>query len=209
MPRDPSRMYRWRKVAPQDRVAILDERRQRNHPCHSPAHIESEATRYYMITAACFEHRSVIGFSNERMADFSLRLCSLLGETCNALFAWVVLPNHYHALVDDSSITGTLKELGQLHGRTSFQWNGEESCRGRQVWCNAAETAMKSEGHYFASLNYVLNNPVHHHYSEKWADWPFSNAAEYLQLVGRERALEYWREYPLYDYGKSWDPPEL
>ncbi len=68
---------------------------------------------------------------------------------------------------------------------------------------------MKSEGHFYATRNYVFNNPVHHGYCEKWTDWPFSNVAEYLSNVGREEAIRYWHSYPLYDYGKSWDRADL
>jgi putative transposase len=87
------------------------------------------------------------------MASFSVWFCDVLDANCDSVFAWVVLSNHYHALVDCPNVDVLLKELGKLHGRSSFQWNGEQDCRGRQVWCKAAETAMKSEGHYFASIN--------------------------------------------------------
>ncbi len=202
-------MYRWRSWTPEQREQILRDRLQRNQPCHSPNHIESDRTTYYMVTVACFEHQPVIGFSDERLASFSSRLCDVLQEHCQTVFAWVVLPNHYHVLVDAPMLNRTFKELGLLHGRTSFEWNGEENSRGRQIWCNAAETAMKSEGHFYASINYVLNNPVHHGYCEQWTDWPFSNAAAYIDDVGREQAIRRWRAYPLYDYGQKWDPPEL
>ncbi len=86
---------------------------------------------------------------------------------CNQVFAWVVLPNHYHFLAQVNELKPLFLELGKLHGLKSFEWNSEESKRGRQVWCKAAETAMKSEGHFFASLNCVLNNPVHHGYCKK------------------------------------------
>jgi len=49
---------------------------------------------------------------------------------------------------------------------------------------------MKSEGHFYASRNDVLHNPVHHRYREKWIEWPFSSAAEFLEsakLVGETR----------------------
>lgn len=68
---------------------------------------------------------------------------------------------------------------------------------------------MKSEGHYYATLNYVLHNAVHHGYATKWTEWPYSNAAQYLEDCGREQALQIWTSYPLYDYGKDWDPPEM
>jgi len=97
------------------------------------------------------------------------------------------------------------REIGKLHGKTAYEWNGEDGLRGRKVWFNCFERAMKSDRHYFASLNYVLNNAVHHGYAEKWQDWPWSNARQYLEEVGCKRATEIWRQYPLLDYGTKWD----
>ena len=68
---------------------------------------------------------------------------------------------------------------------------------------------MKSDGHFWASMNYILHNAVRHGYVERWQDWPFSNAAQYLEAAGRDEAERRWREYPILDYGKDWDPPEL
>ena len=126
-----------------------------------------------------------------------------------ATFAWTVLPNHHHVLVLALDIKGLLKAIGQLHGRTSFRWNGEEALRGRQIWYRAAETEMKSERHYWATINYVLHNAVRHGYVERWQDWPYSSTARYLSEVGREEAVRRWCEYPLLDYGIDWDPSEF
>jgi putative transposase len=64
---------------------------------------------------------------------------------------------------------------------------------------------MKSERHFWATMNYVHHNPVYHPYVERWQDWPWSSAAEFLEQVGRERTEQIWREYPILDYGKKWD----
>jgi putative transposase len=122
-----------------------------------------------------------------------------------SMYAWCILPNHYHVLLKTAQIAELRNELGLFHGRSSYKWNGEDGTRGRQVWHNCFERKMKSERHFYASLNYVLNNAVHHGYAERWQDWPWSNANEYLEGVGIERAAEIWREYPLLDYGKKWD----
>jgi putative transposase len=37
-------------------------------------------------------------------------------------------------------------------------------------------------------------------------DWPYSSAREYLEKVGTAKAAEVWKEYPILDYGKDWDP---
>ena len=132
-----------------------------------------------------------------------------LQENSDKLFAWIVLPNHYHALVNAPDIRGLLSALGRLHGSSSYKWNGEDDTRGRQVWHRATETEMKSERHFWASLNYVLHNAVRHGYVDRWQDWPYSNADQYLTEVGRDEAERRWRDYPILDYGKDWDPPEL
>jgi putative transposase len=161
------------------------------------------------MTAACFEHEPVIGTSPERMAAFERDLLSALQEQCPAVFAWTVLPNHYHALVENRNVKGLVRQLGKLHGRTSYDWNGEEDRRRRKVWFNVVETAMKSERRFWATMNYVLHNAVRHGYVERWTDWPYCSARSYLDSIGREEATRIWMQYPLLDYGNDWDPPDM
>ena len=201
-------MYRWRGMTDEQREQVRKHRREQRAPWHSPPHFESDSG-LYLITAACFEHVPVIGASPERMAAFETDLLAALDEHSQTIFAWVVLPNHYHALISTRDVIELLQHLGRLHGRTSFNWNGEEGCRGRKVWFNAAETAMKSERHFWATMNYVHHNAVRHGYVARWSDWPYCSARDYLEQVGWERAGRIWREYPLLDYGKDWDPPEV
>jgi putative transposase len=177
-------------------------------PWHGPPHYAGNC-ELYLITAACYEHKPVIGLSSARIAEFEAELLQTAETRCQQIFAWTVLPNHYHLLVQPSGIKGLLGALGTLHGRTAHRWNGQDACRGRHVWHRAAETAMRSERHFWASLNYVLHNAVRHRYVERWQDWPYSNAAVYLAEVGRDEAERRWREYPLLDYGNDWDPPEM
>lgn len=206
---DPSNMYRWRKLSKQQQKEILKSRQSKKLPWHSPPHYENGETTFYMVTVACYEHRHAIGFSPSRMEEFELLLVELLREHCDSLFAWTVLPSHYHVVIDANPVKHILRQLGKLHGRTSFQWNGQENSRGRKVWSNATETAMKSDGHFFASLNYVWHNAVHHGYVQKWDQWPYSNASGYLERVGRDKAAEVWRQFPLYDDGKDWNPVDM
>jgi putative transposase len=201
-------MYLWRKLTNAQRKELLEYRRFNERPWHSPLHVESQNGRY-LLTAACYEHQHIVGLSPQRLADFSARLILALETNAEQLYAWCVLPNHYHALVLTRKLPELLREIGLLHGRTSFDWNGEDGQRGRKVWFNCAETGMKSDRHFWATLNYVHHNPVHHHYARQWQDWPFSSGAAFLAECGRERAAELWKEYPIDDYGKNWDAPDL
>jgi len=77
--------------------------------------------------------------------------------------------------------------------------------RGRCVWRRCSDRGIRSERHFWATMNYVHHNPVKHGYARRWQDWPYSSAGAFLGAVGRKRAEEIWKEYPLLEYGKGWD----
>ncbi len=98
-----------------------------------------------------------------------------------------------------------MKSVGQFHGRYSYEWNKEDNRQGRKVWHGCFDRSIRSDRHFWATVNYVHHNPVHHGYVEQWQDWLFSSAARYLEEFGRDKVLEIWRKYPILDYGKKWD----
>jgi putative transposase len=198
-------MYDWRKMSPEDRAWILAQRRARHLPWHSPPHLDFERERQYLISAACYEHAQIIGHNSERMTECEEEVLKTCRELGSCIYAWCVLPDHYHVLLKTGKIKALRHELGQFHGRSSFMWNGEDQKRGRQVWFNCFERPMKSPRHFFATLNYVHHNPVHHGYVEHWQDWPWSSATEFIEQQGRERVARLWRDYPVLDYGRKWD----
>ena len=140
------------------------------------------------------------------MLECEQSLLSVCGSCETEVFAWCLLPNHYHLLLRTDRIKELRRQLGLFHGRFSFTWNSEDDRRGRQVWHNCFDRPMKSERHFWVTLNYVHHNAVHHGYVARWQDWPYSSAARYLEEVGREKAMEILEEYPLLEYGKKWDP---
>lgn len=201
-------MYEWRKMTKKQKEETLKRRKIQGCPWHGPPHHMSHNTLYH-ITAACYEHKHIIGESVERMADFEKQLMEELLKQSKKVLAWCVLPNHYHALIDSKRILNVLKGLGQLHGRTSYFWNKADNKKGRKCWHRCVERAMRTERHKWVTLNYVHHNPVHHKYVDQWQEWPFSNAKSYLESISPEIAEERWRGYPLLDYGKGWDESDL
>ena len=162
--------YRWRKQTPEQREEWLARRKLLKRPWHRPPHFD-QGNIHYHLSAACFEHRPHIGYSDDRLEEFS-RL--LLDVFPSPPAAWCVLPNHYHLLIRTADVRTIVSQLGQLHGKTSFQWNGEEGLRGRQVWHSASDRGMQNSEHFWATVNYIHNNPVKHGYVESWQEWPFS-----------------------------------
>jgi putative transposase len=197
-------MYDWRKLSTDKQQALLSWRRRLRRPWHSPPHFE-EGPGSYHLTAACYEHESIIGCSELRMTAFVEELLLALESAQSTVHAWCVLPNHYHLLVEVANLRLVLAALGRLHGRTSHRWNGEDGQRGRKVWCAPADRFIRGEAHFWATTNYIHHNPVKHGWVGKWTEWPFSSASTYLDAVGPEEALRCWRAYPIRDYGKGWD----
>jgi putative transposase len=201
--------YRWRELTEKQREEILAWRKARNNPWHSPPHRPDFGRTHFHITAACYEHAPIIGQTPERMDKFSEEMLGLFGSAQSAILGWCVLPNHYHALIQTDNVLKVLHELGRLHGRLSFSWNGEDATRGRKVFHGAVERSMRSERHTWATLNYIHHNSVHHGYANRWQDWPWSSAAEFIKQRGRNEAERIWREYPTRDCGAGWDDATL
>ncbi len=198
-------MYYYRDLTPEQQNEVVERRRQQRRPWHSPPHWEFEGERQFFISATCYEHAHVIGASHERMTECEDKLLEVCENYSSLVYAWCILPNHYHILVKTDRIKELRKEIGKFHGRSSFKWNGEDERRGRQVWHNCFDRKIKSYRHFWATVNYIHNNPAHHGYVDKWQDWPWSSATDFIERVGRETAEKIWREYPILDYGKKWD----
>lgn len=143
--------------------------------------------------------------SAERLAWFERQLLDTLNGIGAPCAAWCVLPNHYHVLVQIADMKSFGREIGRLHGRTSFQINREDSARGRRVWYDYEDRCMRSEAHYWTTVNYIHNNPVKHGYVRRWQEWPFSSVHAYLEAKGRDWMVDLWLSYPVLSYGDKWD----
>ena len=192
-------------MTPAQRLEALAYRRLQRNPWHSPPHWNFVGQRQYIISATCYEHKSIIGKNHQRMTDCESALLAECNEAATTIYSWCVLPNHYHLLVKTEQIEELRKRLGRFHGRSSFNWNGEDKQRGRKVWFNCFDRNIRSHRHFWASVNYIHHNPVKHGYVDKWQDWIWSSASDFLERVGHETAAKIWREFPILDYGKNWD----
>ena len=168
-------MYEWRRFTQQQRTEALTQRMSRRLPWHRPPHRDFEGPVTFIITAACYEHRPMVGQSPDRIGNFEQAILDACAEANAKMFGWCILPNHYHLLTRTDNIKLLRKEIGKVHGRTARTWYLEDGQTGRKVWFNFFDRDMKSSRHWWASLNYVHNNAVHHGYVRRWQDWPYSS----------------------------------
>ena len=199
-------MYEWRNMTTKQRADLILARRMFNYPKHSPPHFDYEDTHCFHISAANFEHQKIIGASLQRIEQFSCELCGLFdGEANSYLYAWCLLPNHWHILAQLANFSAFLKKVARLHGRSSFIWNHEDNARGRKCWHCCTDRRIRGARHFNVTLNYILYNPVRHGYVDSWDKWPYSSIHEYLEKMSEKQALENFEAYPILSMGEKWD----
>ena len=106
--------YLWRQLDEKQRAELLAWRQTRGYPWHSPPHRPNCGHLRFLISASCFEHRHYIGHSPERIDNFMRDLLAMFATHAGQTFAWCILPNHYHALVETPDVKALLRELGLL-----------------------------------------------------------------------------------------------
>jgi putative transposase len=195
-------MYNYRYLTPLQKAEIIEYRKLQGFPPHSPPHPFQHKT-FYLLTAACYEHKPRINSISRRQELLDQLFKNFLDADIEIL-AWVILTNHYHVLVNTVEFKRVSGILRLIHGRLARQWNLEDKLRGK-VWYSYSDRAIRSQRHYYATLNYIHYNPVKHNYVESPYNWDTSSVHWYLQERGREWLRQCWVGFPVQDYGKEWD----
>ncbi|MEK7698978.1 MAG: transposase [Planctomycetota bacterium] len=103
-------------------------------------------------------------------------LCHFDGERYN-LHAWVVMPNHVHAVLTPKS-PHTLSSI--LHSWKSFTAKEANSLLGRKgckFWQRESyDHLVRDEDDFFLACNYTVNNPVKAGLCQKTEEWLLSSA---------------------------------
>ena len=149
---------------------------------HNPPHLFVNNT-FYMLTACIYE-RAHLMKSHQRKAEWRDAFQEAAKIYGWKVIAWVVLHNHYHAIVQ--SPTGTIslsKFTNSYHKFTARKWNLEDGLKGRKVWWNFWDTCIRTERDYYNRLRYVFWNPVKHGIVENPVEYSFSNYTEYLSQL--------------------------
>jgi putative transposase len=201
--------YDYRKLSPPERAEIVRHRRERGYPLHAPPHPFREAG-VYLITAAIFEHAFVME-NPDRRTEFELLLLEAMRNIHGEMIAWVVLPNHYHFLVDINSLDPVSGAIKHLHGATSRQWNIEDGLPGqRRVWYKFSDRLMRSEKQLYQTFNYLHYNPIKHGYANDFQEWPWSSYALYEESKGVNWLQEIWNSNtPPEELGQGWDDQQV
>jgi putative transposase len=197
-------MYQYRQMTPEERAAVVQQRRERGYPLHAPPHPFRHAGNYF-ITAVNFEHKPIME-NPVRRTEIETRLLDELRNFDVDVNAWVILPNHYHLLVSVPHLDFLSAGLKQIHGTIAREWNLQDGLtHRRRVWYKFRDRLIRDEPHYYCALNYIHMNPVKHGYVQDPYQWVWSSLENHRDSFGRDWLNEKWKAHPPGDFGKGWD----
>ena len=196
-------MYDYRRMTPEQRQAVVQQRRARGSPLHKPPHLDLGGG-WYFISAATYEHRQMFN-SPPELSALIRHLLDGFREAEIPVAAWVVMPNHYHILVEIDVVRQVGGVVGPVHGRSARYANQRDGLRGRQVWYKYSDRKVRSKRHFWTCLHYVIMNPVKHEFANSMDDWPWSCYHELLEAYGLSWTEDLQRDYPLIEFGRGWD----
>jgi putative transposase len=155
---------------------------------HAPAHRLAEGGAY-MVTAGTYGKVPLL-CSPERLDAFQRSLFQLTEHYGWVLQAWAVMSNHYHFVAFCSENPASLRRLiGHLHTQTASEVNRADCMIGRKAWFQYWDTWLTHPSSYFSRINYVHNNPVHHHLVNEARRYPWCSA-RWFEEEGDERLVK-------------------
>ncbi len=142
-------MYRYRTLSIDERAELVRQRQLLGYPAHSPPHPVRDR-QHYFVTASCLNHEPHMQ-SGARRNDLLDQLYDAFLYAGIQLDAWVVLPNHYHVILQteafDSISTRSLAtsialpaSCGIVHGidhafHRRYRRRSSQGCPCRRTRC--------------------------------------------------------------------------
>jgi putative transposase len=135
----------------------------------------SEIGRIYLVTFCTMQRRPVFSeWPAARAFSRSLYSRALLRQS--RLLSWVLMPDHWHGLVElgPSDTLSTL--VGRIKGATANAVNSERGSRGGLWAVGFHGHALRREEDLRSVARYVVLNPVRAGLAEKAGHYPFWDA---------------------------------
>jgi putative transposase len=150
---------------------------------HSPIHRLSTAGAY-MVTAGIYQKLPLFG-EGARLRALTESLLSLALRYGWRLQAWAVFANHYHFIAESAHPQSLRKFVQHLHTSSATQINQLDETPARKVWFQYWDSHITFPRSFYARLNYVHQNAVHHKLVRRASEYPWCSAAWFERTAPR------------------------
>ena len=118
---------------------------------------------------------------------FFLRLLAqVLDQLPVQLYAFCLMPNHWHLLVraaNEEELARFMYELSKAHAMALRRWRGTVG-KGAVYQGRYRASAIHNGSYFYRAVRYVERNPVRAGLAERVEDWPWSSAARIGEIQG-------------------------
>ncbi len=188
-----------------------------------PPHIYAQNATYF-LTASLVKHQPLLntGARRDLLRDV---LKKAIVDYHIKLYAWVILSDHYHLLLQTGDDAPLYKFIKRLHGESAILLNKLDGTPGRRVWYQYWDRFPRDDRDFWAYFNYIHLNPIKHRYvrvsqgvlrvegqaqhiepnhtlsvNDCLAQYPHSSYAYYIKECGQEFFEDIWAHYPIPNY---------
>jgi putative transposase len=133
--------------------------------------VAPQETRTYLVTAVTAQRRSL--FQVTAAAElFEQTIFDYRSQGRFLLHAFVIMPDHFHALITPAPDVSLEKAMQFIKGGFSFRFKSK-----LDVWLRSFnESQILTREKYVSCLRYIEDNPVRRGLVEAAKDYPFSSA---------------------------------
>jgi len=167
----------------------------------------------YFLTARTIDGGKY--FNTDRKKSFlKSSIAKALNKYNYKLFAWVILSNHYHLLVEFDKGKDLPKFIRYINSRSAhlLLYHGEsQRCCDlapatlalSKVWVGYWDRCIRNKKDFWTHFNYIHNNPIKHNYIKNLNELPnykFSSYNFYLKKFGLDWLNSTFEQYPVVDF---------
>jgi putative transposase len=149
-----------------------------NRPCADPGttfHVVNRATRGQLLFEDFGEYLSFL-----RLLAWALSRAPI------DLFAYCLMPNHWHLLLRPAThrdLSAFMYELSKEHALGLRRWRRNEGC-GAVYQGRYRASAVHTETYFYRAARYVERNPVRAKLAERVDEWSWSSASRIGAIQG-------------------------
>ena len=150
---------------------------------HSPLH-RLGSSGAYIITASTLDKVHVFN-SRAKLDILQSKLFEAADHNSARLQAWAIFPNHYHFIASFDTAAPLAAMLHELHANAARLVNQADATPHRRVWFQYWESHITFQRSYFARLQYVHRNAVHHGVVREATNYPWCSAGWFRRSAAR------------------------
>lgn len=135
----------------------------------------SQAQGEYFVTFSCYQRQPI--FSQYAAAQLFCQSLKINQQTTGSLWLeWVLMPDHFHGLLQLGGQCDLAAVIKDLKGRSALLLNKQLTLKGKRWQPNYFDRGLRCDEDRRAIARYIVANPMRAGLVRKIGDYPYWNS---------------------------------